>query len=150
MPKHFVPSEFSCKCGECGVGLGNMNKDMINALYYARKKTQIPFVLTSAARCLEHSKDKSRIPYTSEHVVITAFDMKTVNFELGWNDIEPCECLAVDIACDDVHNRHTIIKALIEEGFNDIGIANGFIHAGFLRNSSAESKIYTYSNFRQQ
>ena len=49
-----------------------------------------------------------------------------------------------------VHNRYKIIEALIEEGFNDIGIANDFVHAGFLRNSFAESKIYTYSDFKPQ
>jgi hypothetical protein len=55
--KYFAQKEFACKCG-CGFGTKpeDIAPDIYFALHILRAKLQIPFKLTSAARCLKHNQ----------------------------------------------------------------------------------------------
>lgn len=102
--KHFSDYELSCKCG-CGYCI----KDslFLDKLEYARKLANIPFVITSSARCVKHNKEVGGVE-TSAHT----------------------KGLAVDIAFKDSHQCFVIIDSLLRAGFKRIGInfAKSFIH----------------------
>lgn len=72
----------------------------------ARDLAGIPFRINSAFRSVDHELSKKR-------------SGKSMH----------CIGRAVDIKCVDSGSRYTIIRALIEAGFNGIGIGSTFIHA---------------------
>lgn len=100
--RYFKPEEFKCPCcGECKI-----HKDLVVSLDMAREMAGIPFVITSGFRCEKHNREVGGKP-DSAHLK-------------GW---------AVDIKATDSRTRYKIITALINCGFNRIGIAKNFIHA---------------------
>ena len=109
---NFKQTEFNCRCG-CGTN--RISKELLDMLQYARKKAAIPFVITSGCRCPKHNSDIGTTA-TSDHIA-------------DENNI----CYGVDIACTVDRNRYVLITALKNAGFNRIGIARGFIHAGIGR-----------------
>lgn len=102
---YFTEEEFACQCGRCGRGYEEMSPILLDKLEFARHVAGIPFVLTSALRCEAHNIDIGGSP-TSSH-------------QYG---------LAVDIKADDSVTRMQILKALLEVGFDRIGISDSFIH----------------------
>jgi len=102
--KYFKEHEFSCQCG-CGKGYEDMDEDFLFKLDRARGIAGVPFKLNSAFRCWKHNKEVGG----SE------------------NSSHPEGC-AVDIACTNSYKRFKIITALLEVGFNRIGIDDKFLH----------------------
>ncbi len=96
------PYEFDCKCG---CGHNNMDDDFIYKINRARNMANVPFIITSGARCREHN-ERVGGSLTSSHLV----------------------GLACDIACSDSRTRYKIVKALLLAGFTRIGIGKDFIH----------------------
>jgi zinc D-Ala-D-Ala carboxypeptidase len=105
--KHFQLNEFDCKCGECSYKGDNMDIDFMLKLDRARELADIPFKITSGARCLEHNKSIGGVPKSS-HCNI------------------PCN--ASDISATDSTKRFKIVENLIKAGFTRIGIGKNFIH----------------------
>ena len=54
LSKHFVQSEFECKCG-CGIEV-IVSQSLINLLEEIRVSTGEPIRITSGARCIEHNR----------------------------------------------------------------------------------------------
>lgn len=101
MKNYFSRKEEWCPCCK----QGGLLPDFRDKLNQAREIAGIPFVLNSAFRCESHNKDVGG-SCTSSHLV---------------------GC-AVDIRCTDSRDRYLILNALIQVGFNRIGIAKTFIH----------------------
>lgn len=102
--KHFEEEEFACQCG-CGKGFAEMDEDFVERLDTARDIADTSFVLTSAYRCEPHNRAVGGKD-TSSHV----------------------KGLAVDIKTSDSRSRALILGALMDAGFNRIGIDGEFIH----------------------
>ena len=102
--KHFSDKELSCQCG-CGFNI--TDKDFLNKLELAREIADIPFKITSGARCNKHNKEVG-----------------------GVDDSAHTKGLAVDIAFKDSHACYVILWSLYQAGFKRIGInfAKSFIH----------------------
>ena len=101
MIKNFKPSEFKCCCGSC---YDMINQNSLRKLDLAREMADVPF--SSSWRCEKNNKEEGGKP-NSAHLRGTAFD----------------------IACNSSFNRMAIVHALLDAGFNRIGIASTFIHA---------------------
>ena len=117
MIKYFKDSEFECKCKNCGK---NVNSELKIMLDTARGIAGIPFVVNSGARCEEHNA-KVGGSKTSSHLT----------------------GLAVDIAVQNIGVRYKMLSALLQAGFNRIGIADTFIHVDIDRNKPAHA-IWLY------
>lgn len=98
---YFSRKEEACRCCGCG-GLVPDFRDKLNE---ARELAGIPFILTSAFRCEKHNQEVGG-SVTSPHLA----------------------GLAVDIKCTDAWSRFKILSALLEVGFQRIGIGRNFIH----------------------
>lgn len=104
---NFKESEFYCPCG-CGLSFEDMDEDFIRDIDLARGHAEVPFLLSSSIRCMEHNLDPSvGGSATSSH----------------------CKGLAVDIYCILSYNRFRILHGLKKAGFTRIGIGPYFIHA---------------------
>ena len=85
--------------------LDKMDKEFLIKLDRAREVAQIPFKINSAYRTPEHNAKIGGKP-NSSHL----------------------KGLAVDISVTNSRQRFIVLKALIQVGFNRIGIAKNFIH----------------------
>ena len=83
----------------------NMSTGFLAKLDKAREYAGIPFNITSAYRSVEHNSKVGGSP-NSSHI----------------------KGLAVDISVTDSRTRFKVLEALINIGFNRIGIASNFIH----------------------
>ena len=83
-----------------------MDPEVVSDLDDAREDAGVPFVVTSAYRCPEHNAEVGGVS-SSSHV-------------RGY---------AVDVECNGSRSRHKIVSALLNKGFNRIGIAKEFVHA---------------------
>ncbi len=106
---YFNPKELTCKCG-CGLLLAN--EAHLDMLFNARLIADIPFVIQSGTRCPVHNINEGGAS-NSDHLTGEGTDIR---------------CLAST-------TRMKIFKALIAAGFNRIGIAKTFIHAGSNKNN---------------
>ena len=97
----------------------NMNKDFLFVLDEAREFAGIPFVINSAYRSPEHPLSIKNP--SSSHI----------------------KGLAVDIKATDSKTRYKVLNALIQVGFNRIGIADTFIHVDDDKDKS-QQVIWTY------
>ena len=59
----FKPSEFACRCGECGSDGLEMDVQFVYALHQLRSRYGKPLIITSGYRCPEYN---SRISSTGE------------------------------------------------------------------------------------
>ena len=104
--RYFKPQEFACKCGQCGLGVKDMNPGTLQKLDHSRHTAGTPFVITSAIRCVDH------------------------NIRVGGvDDSSHVQGVAIDIAVKSSHARFRILKALLDGGFRRIGVYKTFIHA---------------------
>jgi len=97
----------------------NMSKEFLFVLDEAREIAGIPFIINSAYRSPEHPLSIKNP--SSSHI----------------------KGLAVDIKATDSVTRFKIVQALIEVGFNRIGIADTFIHVD-LDLDKTQNVIWTY------
>lgn len=104
--KYFSEAEFRRCTPPCS--LQDMRQDVMMRLDNARYQAGIPFVLNSAYRSVEYEKSKGRSG-NSAHT-------------RGY---------AVDIRCNTMGNRMKVVRALLDNGFNRIGIAGTYVHADF-------------------
>lgn len=101
VPRYFSKKELECPCcGKC-----EMDDNFLMLLDRAREFAGIPFIITSGFRCERHNKEVGGVR-NSAHT----------------------KGLAVDIIADNPRRRFIILKALLDVGFNRIGIASKFIH----------------------
>jgi hypothetical protein len=103
MGKYFSDKEFKNCSPSCSIN--DMDKEFMDKLDILREKAGIPLVITSAYRSREWDLSKGRSG-NGAHT----------------------KGVAVDIRCNNSHNRFLILKACLEIGFKRIGIANTFIH----------------------
>jgi len=115
--KHFTKDEFTCRCG-CGENL--ISPPFIDLLDHARTLAGIPFIINSGYRCEKHNKEINS-KSNSAHV----------------------KGVAADIRVNTSFKRYLILMALIETGFNRIGIASNFIHADSSK-ELVQKVIWTY------
>ena len=101
MSKYFTYEEVSCRCG-CGL---SVRRELVNLLDDAREIAQIPFRISSGARCEAHNRKVG-----------------------GSKDSSHLKGIAVDIKATTSRERYKIANALMQVGFNRIGIAKTFIH----------------------
>lgn len=101
--KYFTLSEFdSPDLPNSGV---NMDKGFLAKLETAREYANIPFRITSGYRSKQRNEHVGGVP-----------------------DSAHTKGFAADIACASGGERCIIIKALLDAGFNRIGVASSFIH----------------------
>ncbi len=115
---HFEISEFLCPC--CLRGAKEMNKGFLSMLDTARDIAGITFNINSGFRCPKHNKEVGGSP-TSSHL----------------------KGLAVDIKADTSRKRYLVVKALIQAGFNRIGIGENFVHVD-LDLDKTDNLMWTY------
>ena len=114
---HFKLSEFTCKCG---CGKNNISLLLVNMLDNARELAGIPFHITSGCRCEKHNKAVGGEP-DSAHL----------------------DGLAADITANASQTRFRVVDALLQAGFNRIGIGDTFIHCD-IDSSKALEVIWLY------
>ena len=102
--KYFSEAEFKRCTPPCS--MQDMNQEMMRRLDNARFQAGIPFVLNSAFRSVAYEKSKGR----------------------GGNSAHT-RGMAVDIRCNTSQNRMKILMALLDNGFNRIGIGKTYVHA---------------------
>lgn len=99
---YFTEEELSCKCG-CGLGVSD---ELVEKLNVAREVADIPFIVTSGARCEARNEEVGGSP-TSSHVKGLAVDLRAVNG----------------------YERFKVLQGLIAAGFDRVGVSKTFIHA---------------------
>lgn len=104
--RYFSEAEFRRCTPPCS--LQDMRQDVMTRLDNARHQAGIPFVLNSAYRSRAYELSKGRSG-NSAHT-------------RGY---------AVDIRCQTMANRKKVVQALLDNGFNRIGIAATYVHADF-------------------
>lgn len=105
--RYFSTEEMQCGCG-CGLGISHINPDTYTKYYRAREIAGVPFIVTSSVRCEKHNRAVGGSE-TSSHLA------KPFSF-------------ALDTAVSCATQRHIILSALLEAGFNRIGLGKNFIH----------------------
>lgn len=103
--RYFNYNEFDCPLEGKGSGERMMDEDFLQMLDRARHLAGVPFKVNSGYRNKEWNKKCGGRP----------------------NSAHTLGC-AADIHCVDSRNRCYILGALLEVGFNRIGIAKTFIH----------------------
>ncbi len=93
--------EFSCPC--CGDN--KIDEGFVELIAAARESAGVPFIINSGYRCEKHNAEVGGSP-TSSHM----------------------KGIACDIRADNSRNRHDILRALMQAGFNRMGVYGGFIH----------------------
>jgi uncharacterized protein YcbK (DUF882 family) len=102
--KYFSNTDFQRANPPCK--MSDMNQTTLHRFDHARELAGIPFIVNSAYRTVEHEKKQGRAG-TSAHTTGHAIDIRAV----------------------DGVTRFKVVKALIDAGFNRIGVAQTFIHA---------------------
>lgn len=102
--KHFVESEFYCKCG---CGLYNMRDTFLAKLEYAREKAATQFIVNSGCRCEKHNAAEGGKD-TSDHLTGEGADIRATTSFVRWR----------------------IVTAAVAAGFRRIGIAKTYVHLG--------------------
>lgn len=117
---YFSAHEFRCQCGNCDLGIDDMDDTMTEMLNTARHIAKVPFVMTSAMRCYKHNESVGG-SVTSSHL----------------------DGFAVDIHAGNSRTRWLIVSALMDAGFTRIGIGSTFIHVD-RDNRKTPNVIWTY------
>lgn len=116
--RYFRSFEFDCP-KEKGSG-ELMDETFIAMLTEARAKANIPFKINSGFRTPKHNKKVG-----------------------GKSNSSHLYGLACDIHCSDSRSRFIVLTALIDAGFNRIGVGNTFIHCDIDINKPT-NVIWTY------
>jgi len=116
--KYFSYDEFDSP-DELGSGK-HMDHDLLVMIDRARALYGKPIVVTSGFRTESHNKKVGGVA-SSSHL----------------------KGLAIDVACVTSKHRFEMLTALLEVGFNRIGVADTFIHIDVDKNKS-QNVIWTY------
>ena len=116
--KYFSYDEFDSP-DEIGSGK-HMDQDLLVMIDRARALYGKPIVVTSGFRTESHNKKVGGVK-SSSHL----------------------KGLAIDVACIRSKDRFEMLTALLEVGFNRIGVASTFIHVDIDKNKS-QNVIWTY------
>lgn len=116
--KYFSYDEFDSP-DEQGSGK-NMDYDLLTMIDEARRIYGKPMRVTSGYRTENHNRKVGGVD-SSSHL----------------------KGLAIDVACVRSNDRFEMLAALIEVGFNRIGVASTFIHVDIDKNKS-QNVIWTY------
>lgn len=116
--KYFSHNEFDSPDEE-GSGK-NMDYDLLNMIDKARELYGKPIVVTSGFRTESHNEKVGGVS-SSSHL----------------------KGLAIDVSCVRSKDRFEMLTALLEVGFNRIGVASTFIHVDVDKNKS-QNVIWTY------
>lgn len=100
--KDFTEEEFSCGCG---CGSNDMDDSLLIRLQSGRTLAGIPFIISSGYRCEEHNKEVG-----------------------GKWDSSHLSGFAVDIAYPNSYDMLVILRAVLDIGFQRVGIGKDFIH----------------------
>ena len=88
--------------------------------------------------------DKARALYGKPIVVTSGFRTESHNKKVGGvASSSHLKGLAIDVACVRSKDRFKMLTAILEVGFNRIGIASTFIHIDVDKNKS-QNVIWTY------
>ena len=88
--------------------------------------------------------DKARALYGKPIIVTSGFRTESHNEKVGGVESSShLKGLAVDVACVRSKDRFEMLTALLEVGFNRIGVASTFIHVDIDKNKS-QNVIWTY------
>ena len=88
--------------------------------------------------------DKAREIYGKPIRVTSGYRTEDHNRKVGGVDSSShLKGLAIDVACVRSNDRFEMLTALIEVGFNRIGVASNFIHIDIDKNKS-QNVIWTY------
>jgi zinc D-Ala-D-Ala carboxypeptidase len=104
LTENFTAEEFQCKCG-CKA---KMKSSVVFALQAVRTEYGKPIKITSAARCPERN---AKIGGVSDSKHLTGS--------------------AIDIFCDNDHDRFELIRLGIKYGFSGFGIKSNMLHMDF-------------------
>jgi len=107
----FARKEFECNCG-CGVS--NPQKKMVERLDRARDRAGIPFPIQSGSRCAEYNSSPG-VGGVDSSAHLAENDNGLVSY-------------AADITVYGSRNRYKIQEALLSVGFTRFGIGDRFIH----------------------
>lgn len=118
LTKNFMRSEFACKCG---CGKNNISLALVNRLQRVRNLLGEWILTTSGCRCLKWNKHEGGSP-TSAHL----------------------DGLACDIALRNSQHRYLLVCALLNAGFQRIGLGEGFVHVDVDYNRPTPS-MFLYS-----
>lgn len=123
MYKYFKLSEFDSP-DEPGSG-DMMEPAVVLALDNARDIAGFPFVVTSGFRSIAHNRSLIRagLPASAKSSHL-----------LGW---------AVDLRVDNAERAYLMVEALLDAGFNRIGVSEKFIHADMDPNKNP-NRLWTY------
>lgn len=113
---YFTIDEFNCKC----CGQNKMEEGFLERLDTARGVANIPFGINSGYRCPTHN---------------AAIGSKSENHPSG---------RAADIRCLSGWERIRIIRALLQTGFNRIGVHPQFIHVDNMDELGAPPSCWFY------
>jgi uncharacterized protein YcbK (DUF882 family) len=98
--RHFDKSEFDCPC--CGVN--NTSPELMYMADKGREQSGVAWVINSAYRCAEH------------------------NANVGSKSDVHVKGLAIDVSTPNSRTRFKVLQAMIDLGFNRIGLGSNFIH----------------------
>lgn len=101
--RYFTDSDFKKAVPSCSID--DMSSVLLKKLDWVRFYAGIPIRINSAFRSVDYEISKGRSG-TSSH----------------------CKGLAVDIACKSSSDRQRILTAILNSGFQRVGIAKTFIH----------------------
>ncbi|GAG01910.1 unnamed protein product, partial [marine sediment metagenome] len=88
--------------------------------------------------------DRARALYGKPIVVTSGFRTESHNKKVGGvKSSSHLKGLAIDVACVTSKHRFEMLTALLEVGFNRIGVADTFIHIDVDKNKS-QNVIWTY------
>ena len=100
---YFTKNEFRNAIPSCSID--DMDKGFLQRLDIARFHSEVPYIINSAYRSVEHEKSKGRSGYSS-HTKGVAVDLKATNSR----------------------TRFKIIEGLLKAGFTRIGVYDWGIH----------------------
>ncbi len=98
---HFSRHEFTCRCG---CGFDEIQPEFVERLQEARDRFG-PMIVHSGCRCADHNRQEGGRP-RSAHLQ-------------GW---------AADLRCTDSFSRYRLVRALLDTGFERLGLGETFVH----------------------
>ena len=117
---YFSRKEFACPC----CGKNDINLGLVAKLATARKHADIPFKISSGARCEKYNDtlvEKGLASKWSSHL----------------------KGLAADIVANKSETKYKIINSLFQAGFRRIGIGSNFVHCD-IDEDKPQNVVWTY------
>lgn len=118
---YFTQEEKTCRCG-CGLNLVDKveNTDFKLALNSARELYGKPIIATCMTRCEKHNREVGGVDGSAHK-----------------------DGRAIDIACNDYHEREKLVESLMKAGFRRFELSPVHVHADMKRGASPVILIKT-------